>query len=104
MFEFIEFITLSRQINTCLVGKTVQGASLGNSPHKFVWYNRTQAVQPPGRVPKDNEQAICRTPLPALRPDRGKDPISGRRVLLLPQLPGMRPGTTYGPKNCSPFQ
>jgi formamidopyrimidine-DNA glycosylase len=41
MFELPEFITLSRQINTCLVGKIVQDASLGNSPHKFVWYNRT---------------------------------------------------------------
>jgi formamidopyrimidine-DNA glycosylase len=41
MFELPEFITLSRQINTSLVGKIVQDASLGNSPHKFVWYNRT---------------------------------------------------------------
>jgi formamidopyrimidine-DNA glycosylase len=43
MFELPEFVTLSRQINDCLVGKTVQSASLGNSPHKFVWYNRTPA-------------------------------------------------------------
>jgi formamidopyrimidine-DNA glycosylase len=41
MFELPEFVTLSRQINDCLVGKKVQAASLGNSPHKFVWYNRT---------------------------------------------------------------
>jgi formamidopyrimidine-DNA glycosylase len=43
MFELPEFVTLSRQINGCLVGKTVQSASLGNSPHKFVWYNRSPA-------------------------------------------------------------
>lgn len=43
MFELPEFVTLSRQVNDCLVGKTVQSASLGNSPHKFVWYNRTPA-------------------------------------------------------------
>ena len=41
MFELPEFITLSRQINAELVGKRVQNGSLGNSPHKFVWYNRT---------------------------------------------------------------
>ena len=43
MFEIAEFITLARQINTCLVGKIVQAASLGNSPHKFVWYNQSPA-------------------------------------------------------------
>jgi len=41
MFELPEYITLSRQMNATLVGKTVQRGTLGNSPHKFVWYNRT---------------------------------------------------------------
>jgi formamidopyrimidine-DNA glycosylase len=29
-------------MNETLPGKTVQQGSLGNSPHKFVWYNRTR--------------------------------------------------------------
>jgi formamidopyrimidine-DNA glycosylase len=33
---------LSRQMNASLAGKTVRKGTLGNSPHKFVWYNRTQ--------------------------------------------------------------
>ena len=41
MFELPEFLTLARQVNQVLAGKTVQSGSLGNSPHKFVWYNRT---------------------------------------------------------------
>jgi formamidopyrimidine-DNA glycosylase len=41
MFEIPEFVTFSRQINQTLTGKTVDSGSLGNSPHKFVWYNRT---------------------------------------------------------------
>ncbi len=41
MFELPEYMTLARQINETLCGKTVSRASLGNSPHKFVWYNRT---------------------------------------------------------------
>lgn len=41
MFELPEFITLARQINETLTGKTISRGSLGNSPHKFVWYNRT---------------------------------------------------------------
>lgn len=40
MFELPEFITLAGQINAALTGKTIQRGSLGNSPHKFVWYNR----------------------------------------------------------------
>jgi formamidopyrimidine-DNA glycosylase len=40
MFELPEYTTLARQINATLMGKTVQQGSLGNSPHKFVWYNR----------------------------------------------------------------
>jgi formamidopyrimidine-DNA glycosylase len=41
MFELPEFVTLATQINETLRGKVVKNASLGNSPHRFVWYNRT---------------------------------------------------------------
>ncbi|MFN2217388.1 MAG: DNA-formamidopyrimidine glycosylase family protein [Anaerolineae bacterium] len=41
MFELPEFVTLSRQFNDTLKGKTILSGLLGNSPHKFVWYNRT---------------------------------------------------------------
>ena len=41
MFEIPEFITLARQVNETLTGKVVARGSLGNSPHKFVWYNRS---------------------------------------------------------------
>jgi len=40
MFELPEFITLARQINEAVAGKTAERGALGNSPHKFVWYNR----------------------------------------------------------------
>lgn len=40
MFELPELITLSRQISETLKGKIIREGSLGNSPHKFVWYNR----------------------------------------------------------------
>jgi len=40
MFELPEIITLARQINENLTAKTIRRGSLGNSPHKFVWYNR----------------------------------------------------------------
>jgi formamidopyrimidine-DNA glycosylase len=41
MFELPEFVTLARQMNDTLTGKIIRRGSLGNSPHKFVWYNRT---------------------------------------------------------------
>jgi len=41
MFELPEFITLARQINETVAGKTIHRGCLGNSPHKFIWYNRT---------------------------------------------------------------
>jgi len=41
LFEIPEFITLARQMNETLTGKTIQRGMLGNSPHKFVWYNRS---------------------------------------------------------------
>jgi formamidopyrimidine-DNA glycosylase len=40
MFELPEFLTLARQINDTLSGKRIAKGQLGNSPHKFVWYNR----------------------------------------------------------------
>lgn len=40
MFELPEYTVLAKQINKTLVGKTVKKGNLGNSPHKFVWYNR----------------------------------------------------------------
>ncbi|MBN1428486.1 MAG: endonuclease VIII [Anaerolineae bacterium] len=41
MFELPEFVTLARQMNDTLKGKIIQRGQLGNSPHKFVWYNRS---------------------------------------------------------------
>lgn len=41
MFELPEYITLRRQIDNTIRGKIIQDGTLGNSPHKFVWYNRT---------------------------------------------------------------
>ena len=41
MFELPEFITLAKQMNATLTGKIIQRGQLGNSPHKFVWYNRS---------------------------------------------------------------
>ncbi len=41
MFELPEYLTLAGQMNETLTGKTVRKGSLGNSPHKFVWYNRS---------------------------------------------------------------
>jgi len=41
MFEMPEYVTLAKQINETLTGKVIEQGSLGNTPHKFVWYNRT---------------------------------------------------------------
>ncbi len=43
MFELPEFVTLAKQANATLCGKTIQRGVLGNSPHKFVWYNQSPA-------------------------------------------------------------
>jgi formamidopyrimidine-DNA glycosylase len=40
MFELPEYFTIVRQMNEVLKGKKIRRGSLGNSPHKFVWYNR----------------------------------------------------------------
>jgi len=39
MFELPEMTTQAKQINATLQGKTIKHGRLGNSPHKFVWYN-----------------------------------------------------------------
>jgi formamidopyrimidine-DNA glycosylase len=41
MFELPEYVILAGQMNDTLCGKRVLAGSLGNKPHKFVWYNRT---------------------------------------------------------------
>ena len=41
MFELPEFVILAKQMNDTLTGKIIQRGQLGNSPHKFVWYNRS---------------------------------------------------------------
>ena len=41
MFELPELVTLASQINATLEGRVVRDGSLGNRPHKFVWYNRS---------------------------------------------------------------
>jgi formamidopyrimidine-DNA glycosylase len=43
MFELPEYVTLARQINDTLTGKIIRLGQLGNTPHKFVWYNRKPA-------------------------------------------------------------
>jgi formamidopyrimidine-DNA glycosylase len=41
MFELPEYVNFAKQINTTLSGKRIAEGRLGNSPHKFVWYNRS---------------------------------------------------------------
>ena len=40
MFELPEFTTLAKQMNETLKGKRIKAGRLGNTPHRFVWYNR----------------------------------------------------------------
>jgi formamidopyrimidine-DNA glycosylase len=40
MLEIPEYVTLARQMADSLSGKRISCGTLGNSPHKFVWYNR----------------------------------------------------------------
>lgn len=40
MFELPEYTHLAGQLKEHLSGRVVREGSLGNSPHKFVWYNR----------------------------------------------------------------
>jgi formamidopyrimidine-DNA glycosylase len=41
VFELPETLTLTRQMRESVEGRTVLRGRLGNTPHKFVWYNRT---------------------------------------------------------------
>jgi formamidopyrimidine-DNA glycosylase len=41
MFELPEVVILTRQLNQTVKGKTIRRGCQGNSPHKFVWYNRS---------------------------------------------------------------
>jgi formamidopyrimidine-DNA glycosylase len=41
MFELPEVVTLTKQMNETLPGRIIERGELGNSPHKFVWYNRS---------------------------------------------------------------
>ncbi len=43
VFELPECVTLAGQMNRAIRGRTVKRGQLGNSPHKFVWYNRKPA-------------------------------------------------------------
>lgn len=43
MFELPEMVTLAKQMNGTLKGKVIKKGMLGNSPHKFVWYNHKHA-------------------------------------------------------------
>lgn len=40
MFELPEILTIANQINKTIKGKIIKKGVLGNSPHKFVWYNK----------------------------------------------------------------
>jgi formamidopyrimidine-DNA glycosylase len=42
MFELPEVMNFAKQFNEAIRGKTVGEGHLGNSPHKFVWYNREE--------------------------------------------------------------
>ena len=39
MFEIPEYVTIANQMKGSLSGKRISQGTLGNSPHKFVWYN-----------------------------------------------------------------
>ncbi|MBZ0286618.1 MAG: endonuclease VIII, partial [Anaerolineae bacterium] len=41
VFELPEIATLAAQMNDTLKGKTIARGQLGNTPHKFVWYNQS---------------------------------------------------------------
>lgn len=41
MFEIPEYVTIAKQMNEIIKGKVIKDGFLGNSPHKFVWYNQT---------------------------------------------------------------
>jgi hypothetical protein len=65
MLELPEFVTLARQINETITGKVISNGSVGNTPHKFVWYNRAStrvrradAGQDRWKSPRKGEMAL----------------------------------------------
>jgi formamidopyrimidine-DNA glycosylase len=54
MFEIPEYVTIARQMTETLAGKRITQGSLGNSPHKFVWYN----LKPPEFAAAVKGQAV----------------------------------------------
>lgn len=71
MFELPEYTILAKQINKTLVGKSIKEGHLGNSPHKFVWYNRK---------PEEFERLTCAKVI-------GQARVQGR-WLIIPFEPG----------------
>ena len=75
MFEIPEYVTLARQMGESLSGKRIANGNLGNSPHKFVWYNRKP----------DEFAAIVKGKTTGMAYCRG-------RWLFIPLQPGIGPG------------
>ena len=93
MFELPEFVTLARQINETLAGKTIRSGALGNSPHKFVWYNRTHeefaaltagktvgAAHVPRHVALHPARARLRAPVRRVRRQVALPPAAGAKL------------------------
>jgi formamidopyrimidine-DNA glycosylase len=40
MFELPEYVIIAKQLVDTVTGKQIREGNLGNSPHKYVWYNR----------------------------------------------------------------
>lgn len=94
MFDLPEFVTLARQLNEAVQGRIVARGSLGNVPHKFVWYNRT-----PGEF-----AALTRGKTVGRATSRGKwlfVPLDPGYVLLLGECGGK---VLYHPPGATPPQ
>jgi len=81
MFELPEFVVLARQVNETLTGKVIRKGSLGNTPHKFVWYNQSP----------DEFEALTRGKTIGQARSRGKwlfVPVDPGYVLLLGECGG----------------
>ncbi|MBN1558801.1 hypothetical protein JW998_01025, partial [candidate division KSB1 bacterium] len=60
MFELPEYTTLAKQMVQILTGKQISDGRLGNSPHKWVWYNRKPDEFAALTVGKVLGEAYCR--------------------------------------------
>lgn len=81
MFELPETLTLTRQMSETVAGRVVRTGLLGNSPHKFVWYNRTH----------DEFTAMTRGLQTGQASDRGRWmflPLGERRMLVFGECGG----------------